>query len=70
MVQGYAETGQNSNVFVPKACSNTQAKIDRFAGVSIDELLVIEVCAGSARLTKICRKLGIRGLAIDKIQKG
>ena len=39
----------------------------RFAGVAIDELLVIEICAGSARLTKTCRKLGIRGLAVDKI---
>ena len=28
---------------------------------------MIEVCAGSARLTQTCRKLGIRGMAIDKI---
>ena len=33
----------------------------------MEELLVIEVCAGSARLTKTCRKLGLRGLAVDKV---
>ena len=26
-----------------------------------------EIYAGSARLTKICRKLGLRGLAVDKV---
>ena len=32
----------------------------------MDELLIIEVCAASARLTKTGRKHGLRGLAIDK----
>ena len=32
----------------------------------MEELLVIEVCAGSARLTKTCRKLGLRGIAVVK----
>ena len=32
----------------------------------MEELLVIEICAGSARLTKTCRKLGLRGIAVDK----
>eukprot|EP00435_Cladocopium_sp_Y103_P065553 s1396_g27.t1 len=41
-------------------CSNSTS------GVAIEDLLVIEICAGSARLTKTCRKLGMRGLAVDK----
>ena len=38
----------------------------RFSEFSIDELLVVEICAGSARLTKTCRKIGLRGLAVDR----
>ena len=48
------------------SCSKTSKPVQKFLGVSIDELLVIEICAGSARLTKTCRKLGLRGLAVDK----
>ena len=48
------------------ACSNIQEPSHRFTNVALEELLVIEVCAGSARLTKTCRKLGLRELAIDK----
>ena len=61
------DASPNSNFQFSTACDKTQVNHDRFAGVAIDELLVIEVCAGSARLTKTCRKLGLRGLAIDKI---
>ena len=38
----------------------------RFSNISIDELLCVEVCAGSARLTKTCRQMGLRGLAVDR----
>ena len=48
------------------ACSRTHPPFQKFAGVPIEELLVIEICAGSARLTKTCRKLGFRGIAVDK----
>ena len=37
----------------------------RFHKLLLDELLVVEICAGSARLTKTCRKMGLRGLAVD-----
>ena len=47
--------------------SETCPPVPKFSGVSMEELLVIEVCAGSARLTKTCRKLGLRGLAVDKV---
>ena len=32
-------------------------------------LLVVEICAGSARLTKTFRKLGVRALAIDRTRE-
>ena len=47
--------------------SETCPPVPKFSGVSMEELLVIEVYAGSARLTKTCRKLGLRGLAVDKV---
>ena len=37
-----------------------------FSGLDLRDLLVIEVCAGPARLTKTVRKRGLRGLAVDK----
>ena len=58
---------QNVEQFSDSANSQTCSPVSKFAGVSIEELLVIEICAGSARLTKTCRKLGLRGLAVDKI---
>ena len=39
----------------------------KFSGAHLDEMLVIEICAGSARLSKTCRKIGLRAMAIDKI---
>ena len=36
------------------------------SGLELQDLLVVEICAGSARLTKTARKQGLRGLAIDK----
>ena len=66
-VQCPDDQSQNSDFSFPTTCNKSQVKSNRFLGASIDELLVIEVCAGSARLTKTCRKLGLRGLAIDKI---
>ena len=34
--------------------------------LGLQNLLVVEICTGSARLTKTVRAKGIRGLAIDK----
>jgi hypothetical protein len=41
-------------------------KAYKFSALELQELLVVEVCAGTARLTKTVRARGIRGLAIDK----
>ena len=54
-----------SNLQFSQLRSETSNPVQKFLGLSIDELLVIEICAGSARLTKTCRKLGLRGLAVD-----
>ena len=37
----------------------------RFNGVSIEDLVVLEICAGSARLTKAARAKGFKGIAVD-----
>lgn len=37
----------------------------RFSGVKIEDILVLEVCAGSARLTKAARAKGFKGVARD-----
>ena len=38
----------------------------QFSGLDLQDLLVVEICAGTARLTKTVRAKGIRGLAVDK----
>ena len=43
-----------------------QRAIHQFSDLGLHDLLVVEICAGSARLTKTVRAKGIRGLAIDK----
>ena len=37
----------------------------RFNGVSIEDLVVLEICAGSERLTKAARAKGFKGIAVD-----
>ena len=37
----------------------------RFNGVNIEDLVVLEICAGSARLTKAARAKGFKGIAVD-----
>ena len=41
----------------------------RFSEFSIDELLVVEICAGSARLTKTCRRIRPQRLGGGPIQR-
>ena len=37
----------------------------RFNGVNIEDLVVLVICAGSARLTKAARAKGFKGIAVD-----
>ena len=39
---------------------------DNFSGMDLQDVLVVEICAGSARLTKTVQSKGMRGLAVDK----
>ena len=43
-----------------------QQVLHPFSDLELQDLLVVEICAGSARLTKTVRSKGMRGLAIDK----
>ena len=38
---------------------------NKFAGKLLSDILVVEICAGSARLTRVAREAGFHGLAID-----
>ncbi len=46
--------------------TRVEPQASRFAGRSIHDLVVVEVFAGSARLTKACKGLGMRAVAVDK----
>ena len=37
-----------------------------FAGKALDDLLVVEIFAGSAKLTRACKGAGLRAVAVDK----
>ena len=49
---------QESNVFEAK-------QREKFAGKLLNDILIVEICAGSARLTQVAREAGFHGLAID-----
>ena len=56
---------QFSNFSEPSPAA-TGEKAYQFSGLELQDLLVLEICAGTARLTKTVRAKGMRGLAIDK----
>ena len=45
------------------------AQRQKFASKLVDDLIVVEICAGSARLTKVAREAGFNGIAIDHTDK-
>ena len=51
------------------ATTVSQAHDDKFKDVCIEDIIILEICAGSARLTKAARGQGFRGLAIDHTNK-
>ena len=42
---------------------------DKFSGKLINDLIFVEICAGSARLTRTARQAGFKGIAIDHTDK-
>ena len=48
------------------ATTVSQAHDDKFKDVCIEDIIILEICAGSARLTKAARGQGFRRLVPDK----
>ena len=46
-----------------------QGQEKKFHNVSLKDIIILEVCAGSARLTKTARGMGFKGVAIDHSDK-
>ena len=44
----------------------TVSPTDRLSGKSLNEVLMVEIYAGSARLARACRHIGCRSVAVDK----
>ena len=53
------------HVEVPEPNAFETKQMNKFAGKLLNDILVVEICAGSARLTRIAREAGFHGLAID-----
>ena len=41
----------------------------KFHNVNVEDIIIIELCAGSARLTKAARTMGFKGVAVDHSDK-
>lgn len=39
---------------------------EKFAGKSLSKILMVELYAGSARLSRACQQMGVRSIAVDK----
>ena len=37
--------------------------------MNVEDIIIIEICAGSARLTKAARTMGFKGVAVDHSDK-
>jgi len=63
-----AERGpDNTACFSAETKSEAPQQVsDKFLGMDWRDVLVVETCAGSARLTKAMRSTGMRSLAVDK----
>ena len=61
-----AEQGFGSDASFSDSQPATVETNSRFSGLDLHDVLVIELCAGTARLTKTIRAHGMRGLAVDK----
>ena len=61
---GSATLVENTNT--PKTGEGNQpASNSKFHNIDINQLFILEICAGSARLTKAAREHGFKGLAFD-----
>ena len=59
------QVSQESDLSTPKV-SGGESKTDSYAGKSLANILMVELYAGSARLSKACQQVGVRSIAVDK----
>jgi hypothetical protein len=59
------QVSQESDLSTPKV-SGDASKTDSYAGKSLANILMVELYAGSARLSKACQQVGVRSIAVDK----
>ena len=64
------EAKKNFNFFQSKDVllqnSELDGRANRLAGKSLSDVLLVEICAGSARLARACRHVGCRSVAVGK----
>ena len=77
---GNAVAGQPQEEFSTTCPSKKRKKMEdgfaeskgsqaKFHNISVEDIIIIEVCAGSARLTKAARAMGFKGVAVDHSDK-
>ena len=49
--------------------ANVSSGEGKFHNTNIEDILIVEICAGSARLTKTARAMGFKGVAVDHSSK-
>ena len=49
--------------------ANVSSGEGKFHNTNIEDIIIVEICAGSARLTKTARAMGFKGVAIDHSSK-
>ena len=65
--EAHKDPNESQNAqFSPQQKPFPTSKGRSFSHLLLEDVLLLEICAGSARLTKTARKFGLRGLAIDK----
>ena len=50
----------------PEVETQTDSHFGRLAGQSLSNILMVELYAGSANLSKACQRVGVRSVAVDK----
>jgi hypothetical protein len=51
---------------LPPKVATECPKTEKYAGKSLASILMVELYAGSARLSKACQQVGVRNIAVDK----
>ena len=59
------EVSPVENLHAPKVLLDSSVN-EKFAGKSLSKILMVELYAGSARLSKACQQMGVRSIAVDK----